>query len=254
MSWSSRAAVVPRDAVAAVLWEPVEVWTRAPAPPESAGDAAADPALLAAALAAAGEAREAEAEAERERIRAEARAEGRREGFAEGREAGRAEGYAAGREEGRVEGEAAEGLRLRAAVQAAERALADVRAGEERWAGKIEENVCALAVAVARQVIGREVRADAAVIADMVRRALAEFPIDQPVRIRVHPLDLGAMTTAVGSDGAPLTITGEREASWVADASIDPGGCLVEGRDRIVDGRIDAALERVYRRLTHSHV
>ncbi|HVX42066.1 MAG TPA: hypothetical protein VHB25_21065, partial [Gemmatimonadaceae bacterium] len=44
-------------------------------------------------------------------------------------------------------------------------------------------------------------------------------------------------------------ITGARDASWLADARISRGGCLVEGRDRIVDGRGDAALERAYRRM-----
>jgi flagellar biosynthesis/type III secretory pathway protein FliH len=41
--------------------------------------------------------------------------------------------------------------------------------------------------------------------------------------------------------------------SWVPDARIARGGCVVEGRERIVDGRVDSALERVYRRLAHRH-
>jgi flagellar biosynthesis/type III secretory pathway protein FliH len=37
---------------------------------------------------------------------------------------------------------------------------------------------------------------------------------------------------------------------WLADARIQPGGCVVEGRERIVDGRVDTALERLYRKLS----
>ena len=44
-------------------------------------------------------------------------------------------------------------------------------------------------------------------------------------------------------------ITGARDASWLADARVARGGCLVEGRERIVDGRVDTALERAYRRM-----
>jgi hypothetical protein len=30
---------------------------------------------------------------------------------------------------------------------------------------------------------------------------------------------------------------------------MSPGNCLVEGHERVVDGRVDMALERLYRRL-----
>jgi flagellar biosynthesis/type III secretory pathway protein FliH len=36
----------------------------------------------------------------------------------------------------------------------------------------------------------------------------------------------------------------------MADSRIQPGGCVVEGRERIIDGRVDTALERLYRQLS----
>jgi flagellar assembly protein FliH len=165
------------------------------------------------------------------------------------REGLRAEAYQEGYEEGRLAGELAEGVRLANARQVTERALEDVRSGEEKWVGTIEENIAALAVAIARQLLGRELRGDTAAIADPVRRALTEFPIDQPIRIRVSPGALAVLSTV----GSAEPITQGREAAWIADAQLAPGGCLVEGRERIVDGRVDAALERVYRRLTYTH-
>jgi flagellar biosynthesis/type III secretory pathway protein FliH len=163
-----------------------------------------------------------------------------------------AEAYAQGFEEGRVEGELAEQARLRSSVAAAVEALDILREGEARWMGTIEENVCALAVAVARHVIGREVADDAGVVRALVQKALEEFPIDQPLRIRVHPQDLSLLQRA-DTDGDPMgAMTPGREARWVADHLISPGGCVVEGRERIVDGRVDTALERLYRRLTYT--
>ncbi|MBI3792869.1 MAG: hypothetical protein HY275_18580, partial [Gemmatimonadetes bacterium] len=50
-------------------------------------------------------------------------------------------------ERGRAEGERAEQARLRQALAVATEALEAVREGEERWAGAIEENIAALAVA-----------------------------------------------------------------------------------------------------------
>ena len=41
-------------------------------------------------------------------------------------------------------------------------------------------------------------------------------------------------------------------SDWIADARIAPGGAMVEGRERIVDARVDSALERIYRRLTYT--
>jgi flagellar assembly protein FliH len=163
-----------------------------------------------------------------------------------------AEAYARGFEEGRQEGEAAEGARLRVAVQAAEDALDELRSGESRWRGGLEENVCALAIAVAKQVLGRELKSDLDMVVDLVRRAIAEFPIDQSIRIRVAPTDLALITAAGATDSAPV-IAPNRDARWLADPLVSPGGCVVEGRERIVDGRVDTALERLYRRLTYTN-
>jgi flagellar assembly protein FliH len=114
--------------------------------------------------------------------------------------------------------------------------------------GVLEENVAALAVIVARQIVAREVSLAPQLVADLVRRALTEFPIEQTVRIRINPLDLSMLTINADKPSA-LPITGTRDASWLADARVARGGCLVEGRDRIVDGRVDTALERAYRRM-----
>jgi flagellar biosynthesis/type III secretory pathway protein FliH len=236
MIWSSgRAARAARDvdALMAAEWALEELSGAAPQAAQEGGLEAPDAELLAR-LAEADRIAEAErAEAEMERRLAEARAQG----------------Y----EEGRRAGEEAEGARLRTAVAVAEEALDAVRDGEMRWTGAIEENICALAVAVAQQVIGRELREDVGVVVELVRRALGEFPVDQPVRIRVNPQDLASLE-AYGSGDNPL-LGGARghDSRWVADARIAPGGCVVEGRERIVDGRVDTALERIYRRLTYTH-
>jgi flagellar assembly protein FliH len=249
MSSSCKASVFAAAPGAVSAWAPVEFgsFTALFEPAEMAAEEeSAEPEIDAAALAA-----QAAQEAEQDRL-LEAITNAHLEWEAEEqvrRETIRAAAYHEGFEAGRVEGERAEQMRLANARRAAEHALDDVRAGETKWAGTIEENVAALAVAVARQLLARELRSEPAALVDLVRRALAEFPIDQPIRIRVNPGDLAALSTV--NPAAPIT-TG-REAAWVADAQIAPGGCMVEGRDRIIDGRVDAALERVYRRLTYTH-
>jgi flagellar assembly protein FliH len=158
-----------------------------------------------------------------------------------------------GVEEGREQGEQAERARLRGAMMAAESALDDLRTGEARWLANIEENIAAISVAVAQQIVAREVAGAHDVVVEMVTRAVQEFGLDQALSIRVNPADLEALSAAERtSDGTPTPITRGREVRWLSDARIEPGGCVVEGRERIVDGRVDTALERLYRRLTHT--
>lgn len=161
------------------------------------------------------------------------------------------EAYNRGLEEGRREGEQTEAVRLKNAVRAAECALEEVRENEAHWLASIEENICALAVAVAKHVVDREVETESAMVDRVVRRALEEFPVNQPVRIRIHPRDQAVIESLSGDGRLPSAVEG-REAQWIADVNVMPGGCLVEGRDRIIDGRVDTALLRVYRRLTYA--
>jgi flagellar assembly protein FliH len=159
--------------------------------------------------------------------------------------------YGRGLEEGRREGELAEVNRLKNAVRVTEQALAEVRENEDRWLSSIEENICALSVAIARQILDHELQSDPATVERLVARAVEEFPIDQAVRIRIHPRDQAVIESHSSEPRLPSTVNG-RESQWLSDANLVPGGCLVEGRDRIIDGRIDTALERVYRRLTYA--
>ena len=132
-------------------------------------------------------------------------------------------------------------------------ALSALQEEAHRWIGNAQENICALSIAVARQLLGQEVQADAAVVEALVRQALLEFPLDQAIVVRMHPADLAAITTLKSGMGAsrPAPVNGERpEVQWLADQRVTRGGCVIEGRDRIIDGRIDTALERLYRRLS----
>ena len=165
-------------------------------------------------------------------------------------EAALAAAWAEGHAAGHAEGEQAAHEALAAVGAALEEAHAQLLAHEARWLGNLQENVAALAVGVARHVIEREVAADAALVRGLAERAVAEYPLDEALTLRVHPGDLPALRAAMSA--VPGT-AGARELRWIADAQIARGGCVVEGRERIVDGRVDAALERVYRALSGQH-
>jgi len=159
------------------------------------------------------------------------------------------EAFSQGFDAGRDAGATAERQRLESSLASVISLLVELREREARWTERIEENVCALAVAVGRQLFDGELQASPANVAKLVRRALTEFPIDQPVTVRVNPSDLASITASAVADGGQITL-GRAEAQWIPDPRVAPGGGMIEGRDRIVDGRVDTALERIYRRLT----
>ncbi|HET9986180.1 MAG TPA: FliH/SctL family protein [Longimicrobiales bacterium] len=156
-----------------------------------------------------------------------------------------ARGYEAGVEAARRQ----DAEKLGAALRALQQAVAALRAAEAQRESAFHDNLCALAVAVANQVVGREVRMDGQVVMELVRRAVAEFPLDQALRVRINPHDLSTLSALSAAEAPP--IAPGRELTWVPDPELGRGGVVVEGRERILDGRLDLALERLYRTLAN---
>jgi len=161
--------------------------------------------------------------------------------FDRGREAGFAQGHA----EGSAEGRQLERQTLSALGAALNAVLDDVNERQGEWLETLDENLIALAVGIARQILGREIDGSRDAVVDLVRRGLSDFPIGQAVSIRLNPADLTLLSDASGEDA-----TTRDDVRWVPDSRIEAGGCVIEGPDRVVDGRVDRALERVYRALS----
>ncbi len=160
--------------------------------------------------------------------------------------------FARGFEEGRQSGARVEASRLRDAFASIAEVLDALQMDSDKWVGNAEGNICALAVAVARHIIGKEIATDNSSLTDVVRQAVTAFPLDQPLTVRINPADLQAINSAFAALGDASPLTDRKDVHWLSDDRIAAGGCLIEGRDRIVDGRVDTALERVYRRLSYT--
>ena len=112
-----------------------------------------------------------------------------------------------------------------------------------------ETSLYALAVAIARQVIGRELASDADAVRTLVTRAVAEFSVDEPLTIRLNPVDLSLISAHSLEDRAEDALAAGHTVRWRPDPKIEQGGCVVEGPERLVDGRVDKALLRIYHEL-----
>ena len=155
--------------------------------------------------------------------------------------------YARGYEDGRAEGAALEAARVSSAIQALERAVEAYEMAQPKWLQSLEKNLVALSTAVAREVIGRELRGQADDIASLVHQAISEFPLQAAIRVRLNPADLSALSSPLRGEA----LRAGRDVRWIPDPAIAPGGCLVEGPESLVDGRIEKALETIYTRLIY---
>ena len=140
---------------------------------------------------------------------------------------------------------------LELAKSAALSAVDEVRKHGEAWVARLQDNLVALSVGIARQIVEREIDQDPEIFIDLARKAVAAFPVDEPVKVRLHPDDLALLVEGGARANESSISIGDRMVPWVSDEETVRGGCLVEGPVKIVDGRLDKALKRVYRKLTN---
>ncbi len=153
----------------------------------------------------------------------------RQQGYAAGQEAGYAAGHAAGQEQTRLEAQ-----RLNQLISQFNQALHDI----DR---QIAEDMLALSLEVARQIIRQNLRAQPGLILDTLRQALTQLRHPEAT-ITLHPED-AMLARAYLAETAAHTGT-----KILEDANVTRGGCLVEA----AGSQIDATLETRWRRTLES--
>ncbi len=153
----------------------------------------------------------------------------------DGAEAERSRVVAAAAEEGRRDGFA------RAAA-----VLAQAATERDRRLASAEREVVALALDLARRILGRELAERTSAVADLAGRALAEARERREVTLRVNPADAAAVAQAGERLAgillrAPLAV---RE-----DPTVPPGGAVVETEAGRIDARVETQLARLARAL-----
>lgn len=115
--------------------------------------------------------------------------------------------------------------------------LVDERA---RLLSEIRPELLQLVLAIAREVLGREVAADPSVIENTLSQALQNLHFATRIVVRLHPDDL-ALLESNPEQWRPQTA----QLEWLPDPAIERGGCMIES-DR---GGFDATLEAQLRTL-----
>jgi flagellar assembly protein FliH len=150
-------------------------------------------------------------------LQAEAHKEAFEQGLAEGRQAGHAE--------------------VKAQVDRLAGMFYDLAKPFEALDAEVERELLTLALALARQIVRRELKADPTQIIGIIREAIAALPVaTRDVRVHLHPED----ATVVKQHLAPT----ENERAWtiIEDPVMARGGCQITTNTSRIDARLETRL------------
>jgi flagellar assembly protein FliH len=150
---------------------------------------------------------------------------------------------AAARLDAEREALAAERSRLEQAsvfLETCARCITDAR---ETVLSDVEQQLVDLVMQIATQVIHDEVTQRPELITFQVQTAILRVKEDGMMTVRVNPLMLETLREA--SSHILVTLGPAARLHFEPDASIAPGGCIVETTQQIVDARIASQLARI---------
>lgn len=144
------------------------------------------------------------------------------------------EGYAEGERGAAQQAE----QRQRAALDALAQMVKELASLKPRLRGEAERELVALAFAISRRVLRRELNIDSQTVLAIVRTCLDEFKRLEIHRLRVNPRDFELVAAHLRA-AAPQTI------EVVADPLVSPGGAVFLTSQGELDGRIETQLEEI---------
>jgi flagellar assembly protein FliH len=150
-------------------------------------------------------------------LQAEAHKEAFEQGLAEGREAGRAE--------------------IRAQVERLAGMFYDLAKPFDVLDAEVERELLTLAMALARQIVRRDLKTDPTQIIGIIREAIAALPVaTRDVRVHLHPEDAAVVKEHL----APT----ENERAWtiIEDPVMARGGCQISTATSRIDARLETRL------------
>jgi flagellar assembly protein FliH len=143
-------------------------------------------------------------------------------------------------EQGLAEGRAAGHAEIKAQVDRLAGMFYDLARPFEALDEQVERELLTLAMALARQIVRRELKTDPTQIIGIIREAIAALPVAaRDVRVHLHPED-----AAVVRDNLSPT---ENESAWtlVEDPVMARGGCQVTSATSRIDARLETRLTSI---------
>jgi flagellar assembly protein FliH len=151
-----------------------------------------------------------------------------------------AEAYQEAFEQGLTEGREAGRLEVRAQIERLAAMFHDLARPFEILDQDVERELLSLAMALARQIVRRELKADPTQIIGIIRDAIAALPVAaRDVRVHLHPED----AAIVAQHLAPT----QSQRAWtiVEDPVMARGGCQITSATSRIDARLETRLAAI---------
>jgi flagellar assembly protein FliH len=150
------------------------------------------------------------------------------------------EAYKEAFDQGLAEGRKAGQIEVRAQVDKLAGMFHDLAKPFEVLDAEVERELLTLAMALARQIVRRELKTDPTQIIGIVRDAIAALPVAaRDVRVHLHPEDAAVVREHL----APT----ESERAWalVEDPVMARGGCQITTTTSRIDARLETRLTAI---------
>lgn len=160
---------------------------------------------------------------------AQIREQAQQDGYA----AGYQEAYARGLQEGQQAGYAASEENMKPELDSIARLVQELNTEIGTLGKTTAEQVLALAVSLAEQLVRSKIECDQQVIIGVVQEAIDSLPsIQMPAQLILNPIDLGIVKNAIGDQ---LMADGWRLQS---DPTLERGGCRIETSQNLIDSSL----------------
>ncbi len=146
-----------------------------------------------------------------------------------------------GFEQGRQEGLAAAEREMRERIRTLDRMLQEMARPLDELDDRIEEELVSLALAVARQLIRREIRTDPGQIVGVIREGIRMLPAAEgSIRLELHPEDAALVREL-------LRLEEGEERAWHIreDPTLGRGGCRIVNATSRIDATVENRIQQV---------
>jgi len=111
----------------------------------------------------------------------------------------------------------------------------------EEFDERVEQELATLAIQIAKQLVRREIKADAGHVIGVVKEALAALPSSsQNIKLFLHPEDAALVVSALSLEGAD-----ESRWSIIEDPVVSRGGCRVATDASTIDATVENRLSSI---------
>ena len=118
-------------------------------------------------------------------------------------------------------------------------AISAMRVEADTYYDQAESELVKLGSAIARKIVGEELRCSDETIVSIAREALKSAHRAKSIFIRANAADARALNKQKTSLGLPAACTIEIQV----DSTMDPGGCVIESELGIVDARLETQMK-----------